>query len=167
MRRKIMVKKNHSLYAVRTFFLALFLLWPATTFAMDLNQLANNADVILFGRAVKVECRWAKSSMNILSRTQFQVKICIKGRYAAGDRIEIETYGGVIQGMKQKVPNCAAFHSGEYALVFLRGGQGDLYYVTDGKEGKIPFPEGKGMRSVTGGKKLDRTIRKIRLALRQ
>ena len=161
-----MVKKT-PLYAVRTFFLFLFLLWSATTFAADLNQLAQQADVILFGRAVKVECRWAKSSMNILSDTQFEVKVCIKGKYEAGDRIEIETYGGVIRGMKQKVPNCAAFHRGEYALVFLRGGQGDLYYVTAGKEGKIPFPEGKGMQSKTTGQRLDRVIRKIRPALRE
>ncbi|NOY54229.1 MAG: hypothetical protein GXP58_11560 [Deltaproteobacteria bacterium] len=161
-----MTGKHHFIYTGLITFI-FFLLFSATpVFGTNLEELSNNADVILFGRVVKVECRWAKSSMNILSRAQFRVKICVKGKYAAGDHVEIETYGGVIRGMKQKIPNCAAFRPGEYALVFLKGGQGDVFYVTNGKEGKISFARKKGMKSVAERKKLNRIIRNIQLALK-
>jgi len=161
----IMVRKKNPIPSGLVVFTSLFLMLAGTTFAANLEKLSNDADVILFGKTIKVECQWAKSSLNILSHAQFQVEICVKGNYAAGDHITIETYGGVINGMKQKIPNSAAFHHGEYALVFLKAGKDNLYYVTGGKEGKIPFTRKKGMQSVEGGEKLDRMIRNVQLVL--
>ncbi len=162
-----MARKKYSIPSGLIVFTSLLLMLAGTTFAADLEKLSNNADVILFGKVVKVECQWAKSSLNILSHTKFQVEISVKGNYGAGDHVTIETYGGVISGMKQKAPNCASFQPGEYALVFLKTGPEDLYYMTDGKKGKIPFARNKGMHSVEGGEKLDHMIQNVQLALGQ
>ncbi len=162
-----MMRKHHPIYAGLIALIFLLLPLTVTSSAADPAQISNHADAILYGRVTKVECRWAKSSLNILSHTQFQVKICIKGEYTAGDHVEIESYGGVIRGMKQKVPHCAAFQRGEYALVFLNKMQGDLYYVTDGEKGKIHLAGKKGIQSAAGRKKLNHMIRNIQLALKR
>jgi hypothetical protein len=162
---KIMLKKTITILSTLVILSALSLRSPAMTYAADLNRLADRSEVILFGKALNTKGLWAESSMNILSHTQFRVDICLKGGLPEGDIVTVETYGGIINGIRQKAANSPTFQPGEYALLFLNRGPKDLLVVTDGKEGKILFVEKGKMKTVQEGKDLKQMIKEVKLAL--
>jgi hypothetical protein len=138
---------------------------PTVTWSAELDSLSVNSDVIVFGKTLETQCQWAETSLNILTHTTFQVERCVKGHIDSGDTVIIETYGGTINGMKQKVSNAPTFQGGNYALVFLTSGSNGRYYVVQDKEGMIPFANKTGKPLKQKGKGLSHMIQDVNLAL--
>lgn len=131
----------------------------------DLGALSKNAQLILVGKVLGTQCKWAETTPTILSHTTFEIEKCIKGGLKPGDKITIQTYGGNINGMKQKVANAPTFQDGDHGLVFLNPMEQNLYHVYQGKDGVIPVMM-KGDKSVTKeGKGLSHLIQDVELAL--
>lgn len=146
--------------------LALFqMVLPRTAFTGEIDALAQHSQVIVFGKTVGTKCQWAEDTPCILSRTQFQVETSIKGNYRSGDLVTIESQGGVINGMKQRVPDAPSFSKGEYALVFLNPIEKDMLVVTYGKRGLIPCVKKGKKITAKSGKPLSQMIEDVKLAM--
>lgn len=146
---------------------AIVLAVPARAFSVEIPSLVYYSDTILFGKTLSVSCQWAEDSPCILSRVNFQVQDCLRGNYRRGDVITIESQGGEINGMKQRVPNAPTFTKGKYALIFLNSQGNGKHSVTYGKEGMIPCSKkGKGMVA-SNGKPLVRLIKEVKQAMNE
>ncbi len=141
--------------------------FPIASQSAELDDLTRNAEVILFGKVSQTTCQWAETSLNILTHTTFQVEKSIKGELQPGETITIETFGGTINGMKQKVPDSPTFKKGEHHLIFLNAGSTGFYRVYRDKEGVIPFISKGEDQTTQDGKNLTHLIRDVNLVLNQ
>jgi hypothetical protein len=150
-----------------TLLFTLMLSFPAVSRSAELDDLTRNAETILFGKVSQTTCQWAETSLNILTHTTFQVEKSVKGELKPGESITIETFGGTINGMKQKAPGSPTFKEGEHHLIFLNAGPKGLYHVYRDKEGVIPFISKGEDQTTQDGKGLTHLIRDVNLVLNQ
>jgi hypothetical protein len=161
----MMWQLSHSVRSILFVFFALVLCHSTVAWSADLDHLARNSDVILYGKALETKCQWAETSMNIMTHITFQVDRCVKGNFKPGENVTIEIFGGIINGMKQKVPNAPVFKCGDYALVFLTSGSKGRYRVVSEKQGMIPFANKNGKKLSLEGHTLAGTIKNVNLSL--
>lgn len=110
---------------------------------LDLDALVSTADVIALATAGPGES--AAVGRRFVTRTPLIAERIIKG--AVDGPIVVETPGGSIDGIGQRVAGSARFAEGEQVIVFLTRLDGDRYRVRGMAQGKLRVVPG-----VAGGR---------------
>jgi len=147
------------------FLTAIVLTMPARASSVEIPSLVHYSEIILFGKTVSVSCQWAEDTPCIVSQAAFQVENCLRGNYRSGDVVTIESEGGEINGMKQRVPNAPTFTRGQYAFVFLNSKSNGRLSVPYGVEGVISCSKQGKKMVARNGKALEQIIEEVKEAM--
>jgi hypothetical protein len=98
---------------------------------LSLEQLVQDADLIILGTVESVESRWVAGK--IFSFATVSVSSTIKGELESGQgKVTVKFPGGKIGEIDMKVEDSPDYKPGEYTLVFLQKIPNQLYYMTLG-----------------------------------
>lgn len=121
--------------------------------AMDLPQLASQAERIVVGEVMSVSSSWDKQHQRILSTIEIQVAEIWKGQMPGNGRITLVQPGGSADGIEMIVHGLPAFVAGERAVLFLRGRAANPPSLVGMGQGKraLDFDTTAGRWMVNGG----------------
>jgi len=114
--------------------------------ALSLEQLVEQADVILTGTVTGIESKGDSLSKNIYTNAMVSVDQVIKGQPGATD-ITIKVQGGAVDGLIKAVEDAPSFQQNERVLLFLKSNADNTMTVIGNLQGKGVIEEGK-VRSV-------------------
>jgi hypothetical protein len=86
---------------------------------LGLDELTQDADLILRGEVTDMKSEWNEDKTAIYTYITFNVKERIHGEYDT-QTITIKQRGGEVDGIGMVVSDCAEFKKGEEAIVFLK-----------------------------------------------
>lgn len=115
---------RHGLKRLRALLLTLLVLLPwvppaaraSVAVKMDVEQLTQASQRVVLGRVLWSAARWDGQG-HIVTRWRVSVLEDLKG--AGTGELDVETPGGVVDGIGQWVPGTAPLHVGEDAVLFL------------------------------------------------
>lgn len=121
--------------------------------AMDLGQLAQQADRIVVGEVTSVRSAWDAKHERILSTIEVKVAEAWKGQMPGGGTLTIVQPGGVADGIEMRVHGMPVFVPGERAVLFLRGATAQPASVVGMGQGKrgLKFDSASKRWIVDGG----------------
>lgn len=119
----------------------------------SIEQMARRAPTIIRGIVESQIAQWDAQHRTIRTLTTIQVKESMKGR--ALRRIIIQTPGGEVDGIGQRVPGAPVFRQGEEVVLFLEPAKRTSHFVVSGlAAGKVaiePSPTGhQAVRKLEG-----------------
>lgn len=105
-----------------------------TVVGYDLEDLAGASDTIVTGQVTEVASEWREG--RIVTRVTIRPDTVLKG--APEDAVTVEVFGGVVDGIGQKVSGMASFEPDERVAVFLRrDATRPVYHVVGMAQGKL------------------------------
>jgi len=90
---------------------------------LGLDQLTTLADRVIVGEVLSVKSRWDSGHTRIFTNIEVQVAETWKGAAAAGGKILIQQPGGQVGDIESRVYGLAEFHTGQRAVLFLKGAE--------------------------------------------
>lgn len=113
--------------------------------ALDLEQLAKKADVVVHGQVLDQRTAWNASHSRIYTVTRVSVTDPLKGPHKAGAVIQIRQLGGTVDDITQSIVGNARLTAGEEVVLFLNHNpKKGLHYVLGMAQGKYAVQrEGK------------------------
>jgi len=119
---------------------------------LSLEQLAHGADLVVSGKIAGVRAVEKQADGVEVVANLFEIKECLKGGIAAGEKIRIKTWRGIEDSVE--------FVEGRSYLLFLRSVDGN-YEVFNSPQGSWPI-EKDGSFSAMG---LGKTIEQVKTAI--
>lgn len=105
--------------------------------ALDLEQLAKKAAVVVHGRVVERTSAWNPEHTRIYTVTRVQIVDSLKGPHSASATIDVRQLGGTVDGISQTIVGNARLHTDEEVVLFLDHDPGKrLHYVVGMAQGK-------------------------------
>lgn len=89
--------------------------------AMDLPELASQADRVVVARVLSVRSEWDASHARILSRIELQVEEAWKGEVPGDGRLTVVQPGGSVDDVELTVHGMPQFKVGDRSVLFLTG----------------------------------------------
>jgi hypothetical protein len=90
---------------------------------LGLDQLTTLADRVIVGEVLSVKSTWDSGHKRIFTNIEVQVAETWKGATAAGGKILIQQPGGQVGDIESRVYGLAEFHTGQRAVLFLKGAE--------------------------------------------
>jgi hypothetical protein len=90
---------------------------------LGLDQLTTLADRVIVGEVLSVKSTWDSGHKRIFTNIEVQVAETWKGTAAAGGKILIQQPGGQVGDIESRVYGLAEFHTGQRAVLFLKGAE--------------------------------------------
>jgi hypothetical protein len=91
--------------------------------ALGLDQLTTLADRVIVGEVLSVKSAWEPGHKRIFTNIEIQVAESWKGSSAVGGRILVQQPGGQVDDIESRVYGLAEFHTGQRAVLFLKGAE--------------------------------------------
>lgn len=110
--------------------------------ALSLEQLVEQADMILTGTVTGIETRGGPGSKIIYSNAVIAVDQVFKGQPGA-TTITVKVLGGTVDGVTQAVEDVASFRQNEKVLLFLKLNSDNTAAVVGNLQGKGIIENGK------------------------
>jgi hypothetical protein len=108
--------------------------------AKILENLSENADVILTGKVTEKESHWNDAKTRIYTRTTVRVDEYLKG--SGSGNVNIIYPGGEVGDVGEIYTHMPTFETNEEVLVFLRAdNKSNQFKVLNGEEGKLTVIE--------------------------
>lgn len=105
--------------------------------ALDLQQLAKKADVVVHGQVLDQSTAWNASHSRIYTVTRVSVTDPLKGPHQKGTVIQIRQLGGTVDDITQSIVGNARLSAGEEVVLFLNHDpKKGLHYVLGMAQGK-------------------------------
>jgi hypothetical protein len=104
--------------------------------AMDIPELTARSERIVVAEVMSVKAGWDSQHKRILSTVELHVSEVWKGQVGGDGHITMVQPGGVADGIEMIVHGLPAFSSGERAVLFLRGANGDPASLVGMGQGK-------------------------------
>lgn len=105
--------------------------------ALDLEQLAQTADVVVHGRVLAQSTAWNASHSRIYTVTTVSISDPLKGPHKKGATIRIRQLGGTVDGITQSIVGNAVLRTNEEVVLFLNHNpKKALHYVVGMAQGK-------------------------------
>lgn len=111
--------------------------WATIVQALDLEQLAQTADVVVHGRVLAQSTAWNASHSRIYTVTTVSITDPLKGPHKQGATIQIRQLGGTVDGITQSIVGNAVLRTSEEVILFLNHDpKKALHYVVGMAQGK-------------------------------
>jgi hypothetical protein len=91
--------------------------------ALGLDQLTTLADRVIVGEVLSVRSAWEPGHKRIFTNIEVQVAETWKGGSAVGGKVLIQQPGGRVDDIESRVYGLAEFHTGDRAVLFLKGAE--------------------------------------------
>lgn len=103
--------------------------------ALDVAGLTDGSDAVVRGHVVRVESRWTRDRLRIVTDVEISVDGALKG--AAPRTVVVLQPGGQVGDIGQAVEGLARFRPGEEVLVFLERQGPERYALVGMAQGKL------------------------------
>lgn len=95
----------------------------------DKNYISNAANYIIEGTVEKVESKWNEERTSIFTYTDLKIEKYVKGAPLIGDKLQIVTPGGEVDGIGLAVEDQPIFHEGKKVGIYLQETNGEFSIV--------------------------------------
>jgi hypothetical protein len=130
------------------------------TFKSKMENLSQNADIILTGKVVEQKSSWNTDKTRINTDVVIQADEYLKGNYSEKN-ISITTLGGEVGEVGEMYSHMPRFSKDEEVLLFIKKDKKDLSYkVLNGEEGKMTVYRDENGEMVTSFNKRISTLKK-------
>lgn len=123
--------------------------------SMSVEQMANEADVVVHGRVTAQSSAWNETKSRIYTVTDVEVIEPIKGERAPKSVVQVRQIGGTVDGISQTIVGNAKLTVGEEVVLFLDADEKlPFHYVIGMAQGKYAVDRASGepqvVRSLSG-----------------
>jgi len=129
------------------------------TIQSKMENLSQNADIILTGKVVEQKSSWNKEKTRIITNAVVQAEEYLKGDYSEKTLI-VTTQGGEVGDIGELYSHMPRFNNDEEVLLFVKKDKKDLNYkILNGEDGKLTLYRDKNGELVTSSNKKISTLK--------